>query len=127
MVRRCLNTKGKYGKLTDTEIKWSIISKSVMIIIFVEFIDKLIDYPINCASLRKTYILTCVPNEDSDQPVHPWLSKIRPLRLWLDCANAQADLNLHWAHMIQDTSSGAAADKTVAGWYDYNHDNCHAD
>ena len=48
---RCLNTKGKYGKVTNTEIKWLIISKSVMIIIFVEFIDQLIDYPINCASL----------------------------------------------------------------------------
>ena len=43
---RCPNTKGKYGKVTNTEIKWSIISKSVMIIIFVEFIDQLIDYPI---------------------------------------------------------------------------------
>ena len=31
---RCLNTKGKYGKLTDTEIKLSIISKSVTIIFF---------------------------------------------------------------------------------------------
>ena len=51
---RCrLNTKGKYGKVTDTEIKWSIISKSGMIIIFVEFIDQLIDYLINCASLSK--------------------------------------------------------------------------
>ena len=40
MVLRWLNTKGKYGKVTDTEIKWSIISKSVMIIIFVEFIDQ---------------------------------------------------------------------------------------
>ena len=30
-----LNTKGKYGKVTDTEIKWLIITgnKSVMIII----------------------------------------------------------------------------------------------
>ena len=36
------NTKGKYGKVTDTDIKWSIISKSVMIIIFVEFIIHLI-------------------------------------------------------------------------------------
>ena len=42
---------GKYGKVTDIEIKWSIISKYVTIIIFVEFIDQLIDYPINCASL----------------------------------------------------------------------------
>ena len=52
-VLRCLNTKGKYGKVTNTEIKWSFISKSVMIIIFVEFIDPLIDYPINRASHRK--------------------------------------------------------------------------
>ena len=37
----------KYIKVTDTEIKWSIISKSVMIIFFVEFIDQLIDLPIN--------------------------------------------------------------------------------
>ena len=34
---QCLNTKCKYGKVTNTEIKWSIISKSVIIIIFVEF------------------------------------------------------------------------------------------
>ena len=50
---RCLNTKGKYGKVINTEIKWKIISKSVMIIFFVEFIDQLIDFPINCASLSK--------------------------------------------------------------------------
>ena len=50
---RCLNTKGKYGKVTDTEIKWSIIRKSITTVIFVEFIDQLIDYPINCASLSK--------------------------------------------------------------------------
>ena len=48
---RCLNTKGKYSKLTNTEIKLLIISKSVTIIIFVEFIDQLIHYPINCARL----------------------------------------------------------------------------
>ena len=48
---RCLNTKGKHGKVTNTEVKWSIISKSVMIIIFVEFIDQLIDL-INRASLN---------------------------------------------------------------------------
>ena len=49
---RCLNIKGKYGKVTNTEIKWSIISKSVTIIIFVVFIDQLIDYPINRASIK---------------------------------------------------------------------------
>ena len=43
---RCLNTKGKYGKVANAEIKWSIISNYVMIVIFVEFIDQLIDYPI---------------------------------------------------------------------------------
>ena len=49
---RCLNTKGEYGKVTNTEIKRSIISKSVMMVIFfMEFIDQLIDYPINRASL----------------------------------------------------------------------------
>ena len=37
---------GKYAKVTDTEMKWSIISKSVTIIVFVVFIDQLIDYPI---------------------------------------------------------------------------------
>ena len=47
----CLNTKRKYDKVTNTVIKWSIISKSVMIVIFVKFIDQLIDYPINRASL----------------------------------------------------------------------------
>ena len=49
---RCLNTMGKYGKVTDTEIKWSIFNNSITIIIFVEFIDQLIDHLINCASLR---------------------------------------------------------------------------
>ena len=42
--------KGKYGKVTNTEIKCSIISKSVMIVIFVECINQLIYYPINHAS-----------------------------------------------------------------------------
>ena len=40
---RCLNTRGKYAKVTDTEIKWSIISKSVTIFVFVVFIDQEID------------------------------------------------------------------------------------
>ena len=49
----CLNTKGNYGKVTVPEIKGSVISKSVTIIIFVEVNDQLIDYPIYCASLIK--------------------------------------------------------------------------
>ena len=40
---RYLDTKGKYGKVTDTEIKWLFISKSLMIIIFVAFSNQLID------------------------------------------------------------------------------------
>ena len=35
----------------QTEKSKSIRSKSVLIIFFVEFINQLIDYPINCASL----------------------------------------------------------------------------
>ena len=53
---RCLNTKCKHGKVTDTEIKLSIIRKSVTIIIFVKFIAQLIDYPINCAILSSVRI-----------------------------------------------------------------------
>ena len=48
---RILKTKGKCGKVTGTEKKWYIISKSVRIIVFVVFVDQLINYPINCASL----------------------------------------------------------------------------
>ena len=47
-----MNIKGKNSKVTGTEMKWSIFSKSVTIIIFVKFIDQLIDYPINYASLK---------------------------------------------------------------------------
>ena len=45
-----LDTKGKYGKQKSND---QFISKFVMIGIFVEFNDQLIDYPINCASLSK--------------------------------------------------------------------------
>ena len=57
---RCLNAMGKYGRETDTEIKWMIISKSVMIFIFMKFINQLLDYRINCASLSHN---TCVHGE----------------------------------------------------------------
>ena len=64
---------------------------------------------------QKTYLLTCAPNEDTNKPAHP-RSLIRVFvirmdkrcilcylncakwRFWSDCANAQADLNLRWAH-----------------------------
>ena len=73
---RCLNTKGKYGKVTHTKIKWSIISKSVMIIIFVEFIDQLIDHPINCAS--HTLKFDCIYNKPNWQQ---WLVHVHWLRV----------------------------------------------
>ena len=59
----------EYGKLTDTEINWSIISSSVTIIIFVEFIDQLIDYPINCASLSSYVTFSKVASSET------WLGK----------------------------------------------------
>ena len=40
---RYLNTKGKYCKKTETEMKWLVISKSLMIIIFVGCIEQLIN------------------------------------------------------------------------------------
>ena len=81
---RCLNTKGKYGKVTNAEIKWSIISKSVMIDIFVEFIDQLIDYSINRASPNQqpnsfgscsgmtpwATLLHLIKSEDDDLAIH---------------------------------------------------------
>ena len=59
-----------------------------MIIIFVEFIDQLIDYPINCASL--TYIQSSVHPSD-----HPkWsLQTIKLLRAWI--------VGAHWNFLAE--------------------------
>ena len=64
----------------------------------------------------KTNKMACAPSEDSDQPGHPpslirvfalrmkkaWVLSY-PLsaqrRLWLDWADAQADMSLRWAHI----------------------------
>ena len=63
----------------------------------------------------KTYHKTCVTSKDSGQPVNPpsiarvlvYLSShsleaaegpCDQRRLWSDCADAQADLNLRWSH-----------------------------
>ena len=65
----------------------------------------------------KTNKMTCTPSEDSDQPGHPpCLTRVFTVRLkdsqgpnafsggqrrlWSDWADAQADLNLRWAHVI---------------------------
>ena len=66
--------------------------------------------------MNKMYLLTCAPNKDSSHPVHLrsliWVCVVLKLKLcvlgyqkcsqqrfWPCCARAQADLNLHWAHM----------------------------
>ena len=63
-----------------------------------------------------SYKIACAPSEDSDQHVHPRslirvfagypvgrqgskVSSSRQRRLRSDCADAQADLSLRWAHM----------------------------
>ena len=65
---------------------------------------------------EKMYLLTCVPNEDSNQPalLHSMISvfvvcmkkfcipdfpECCQRRFWSDSVNAQADLNLCWAQM----------------------------
>ena len=72
---------------------------------------------------EKTYLLTCAPNKDSNQPAHPRsLTRVFVIRIkklciigytkyanTKYCANAQADLNLRWAHMSDGTFSYVAA------------------
>ena len=48
-----------------------IISKSVMIIIFLDFIDQLIDYPINCASLNSYSFSGQNIQNKKDEVSHP--------------------------------------------------------
>ena len=74
----------------------------------------------------KIYNKTCVTSKASDQSVHPpsiarifvYLSLDSPeaaegtydqWRLWLDYADAQADLSLHWSHMSYCRFCGALA------------------
>ena len=66
--------------------------------------------------VKKKYFLSCAYNKNSNQPAHP-RSLIRvfvfrmkilcilgyPVKILTDCANAQADLNLYWAHMSEGT------------------------
>ena len=69
---------------------------------------------------QKTYLRTCAPSEDSDQPAHSRsliriftgrilesqgsnVSSCGQRRLWSDCANAQADLSRRWAHLSEGT------------------------
>ena len=69
---------------------------------------------------EKTHLRTCPPSEDSDQPAHSRSliriftgrildsqgCKVSPCgqrRLKSDCADAQADLSLRWAHISEGT------------------------
>ena len=71
---------------------------------------------------RKTYLLRCAPSEYSDQPAHSRsliriftgrifnsqgckVSSCEQRRLRSDCADAQADLSLRWAHTSDGTFS----------------------
>ena len=72
------------------------------------------------------YLLINAPNEDTNQPAQTCsvsrvfvvcmmkrsilgYLKCAQWRFWSDCANAQADLNLHWARMTDVTFSDVAA------------------
>ena len=53
---------------------------------------------------QKTYLRTCAPSEDSDQP-SLFFSLWGQRGLWSDCADTQADLRLRWAGMSKSTFS----------------------
>ena len=78
-----------------------------------------------CAATSETYLLTCAPNEDLNQYARPrslirvfvvrtrnfcilGYPKCAQWRFWSDCANAQADLHLRWAHLSRGTFSDIA-------------------
>ena len=75
---------------------------------------------------QKTYLQTWAPSEDSDQPAHSRsliriftgrfldsqvcnVSLCGQRKLWSDCADAQADLSLRWAHISEGTFSHVGA------------------
>ena len=75
---------------------------------------------------EKAYLRPCAPSEDSDQPAHSSslirmyilrmldsqgckVSSCEQRRLRSDCANAQSDLSLRWAHMWGGTFSHVVA------------------
>ena len=81
--------------------------------------------------------MTRPSNVDSNQPVHSrsvirvFVVRIKKLctlgypncvqrRFWSDCANAQADLNLRWAHTSESTFSDVAA--RMFPWFEPSHE-----
>ena len=45
--------------------------------------------------------------------------KNAPWRFWLDCVNAQADLNLRWAQISEGTLSDTAAHMNIARYFSH--------
>ena len=54
----------------------------------------------------RSLIWVCCPHGES---LHPWLSKMHPKKILINCANAQTDLNIRCAHMSEGTFSDVAA------------------
>ena len=40
-----------------------------------------------------------------EETFHPWLFKMYPVKILIDCAHAQAYLTIHWSHMSEGTFS----------------------
>ena len=83
-------------------------------------------YNLPAASRNVQYLLTCAPNDDSNQSAHSHslirifvvpmknlcirgYQKCGQWRFWSDCANAHADLNLRWAHISDGSFPDVAA------------------
>ena len=114
--------RGKSHKGSNGNAMNFTTCQSVVIYAFLKKHSKLRTYG---PKREKTYLITCAPNEDSNQPAHPRslirvfavrMTKLCILgyptcakwRFWSACANAQADLNLHWAHLSKGTFSDVA-------------------
>ena len=84
---------------------------------------------INWAACQKTYLQTCAPREDSDQPAHSRsliriftgrildsqgcpLSSCGQWRLWSHCTDAQGDLSLRWTYVSEGSFYFFAAQLT---------------
>ena len=97
-------------------------------------------HPIYGPQHQKMYLRPGAPSEDSNQPAHPrslirvfvvrlWKlclianQKCTQWRFWSDCANAQSDLNLRWAHMSKSrgTLSGVKAHRIIMCTIDFSH------
>ena len=109
-----------YGFLfvLDTYRQWALYSVLLQLRLFVFLLWSKGPHSTNTyePAHDKTKQMTCAPSEDSDQPGHPpslirvfivrsmgnsgpKLSPCGQRRLWLDWADALADLSLRWVHM----------------------------